>query len=101
MPIRTNLNESPYYDDYDITKQYHKILFRPGYAVQARELTQLQTILQNQAQEQIHRQKQQSLQYNTNLNFQIKQRGINHDNHLYSNETLQYREGNTDFEELM
>ena len=47
MPIRTNLNESPYYDDYDITKQYHRVLFRPGYAVQARELTQLQTILRN------------------------------------------------------
>lgn len=48
MPIRTNLNEPPYYDDYDIKKQYHRILFRPGYALQARELTQLQTILQNQ-----------------------------------------------------
>ena len=51
MPIRTNLNESPYYDDYDITKQYHRVLFRPGYAVQARELTQLQTILQNQVEQ--------------------------------------------------
>ena len=51
MPIRTNLNESPYYDDYDITNQYHRVLFRPGYAVQARELTQLQTILQNQVEQ--------------------------------------------------
>lgn len=51
MPIRTNLNEPPYYDDYDITKQYHRVLFRPGYAVQARELTQLQTILQNQVEQ--------------------------------------------------
>jgi hypothetical protein len=51
MPIRTNLNEPPYYDDYDITKQYHRILFRPGYALQARELTQLQTILQNQVEQ--------------------------------------------------
>jgi hypothetical protein len=51
MPIRTNLNESPYYDDYDITSQYHRVLFRPGYAVQARELTQLQTILQNQVEQ--------------------------------------------------
>lgn len=41
-------NIEPYYDDYDETKNYHKILFRPGYSVQARELTQLQTILQNQ-----------------------------------------------------
>jgi hypothetical protein len=51
MPIRTNLNEPPYYDDYDITKQYHRILFRPGYALQARELTQLQSILQNQVEQ--------------------------------------------------
>lgn len=51
MPIRTDLNEPPYYDDYDITKQYHRILFRPGYALQARELTQLQTILQNQVEQ--------------------------------------------------
>lgn len=38
----------PYYDDFDDTKNYMRILFRPGYSVQARELTQLQTILQNQ-----------------------------------------------------
>lgn len=43
-----DLNNSPYWDDYNETKQFHKILFKPGYAVQARELTQLQTILQNQ-----------------------------------------------------
>ena len=39
---------SPYYDDYDQTKNYQRILFRPGYSVQARELTQLQTALQAQ-----------------------------------------------------
>lgn len=38
----------PYYDDFDEDKNFKRILFRPGYAVQARELTQLQTILQNQ-----------------------------------------------------
>lgn len=38
----------PYYDDFDDAKNFLKILFRPGYAVQARELTQLQTILQSQ-----------------------------------------------------
>lgn len=43
-----NLNINPYHDDFDETKNFHRILFRPGYAVQARELTQLQTILQNQ-----------------------------------------------------
>lgn len=41
-------NIDPYYDDFDKTKNYQKILFRPGYSIQARELTQLQTILQNQ-----------------------------------------------------
>lgn len=46
MPINFNIN--PYYDDYDGEKDFLRILFRPGYAVQARELTQLQTIIQNQ-----------------------------------------------------
>lgn len=48
MPIQTDLNISPYFDDYDETKNFHRVLFRPGVAVQARELTQLQTILQDQ-----------------------------------------------------
>lgn len=43
-----NLNTNPYYDDYSEDKKFYRILFRPGYAVQARELTQLQTILQKQ-----------------------------------------------------
>lgn len=43
-----NFNVEPYYDDYSDNKKFHRILFRPGYAVQARELTQLQTILQKQ-----------------------------------------------------
>jgi len=43
-----NFNVSPYYDDFDPTKNFHRILFKPGSAVQARELTQSQTILQNQ-----------------------------------------------------
>ena len=48
MPLQTNLNVSPYFDDFDETKNYYKILFQPGVAVQARELNQLQTMLQNQ-----------------------------------------------------
>lgn len=48
MPLDTNLNVTPYWDDYDEIKNFHRILFRPGVAVQARELTQLQSILQNQ-----------------------------------------------------
>jgi len=43
-----NYNVNPYYDDYDENKQFYRILFRPGRAVQARELTQLQTSLQKQ-----------------------------------------------------
>ena len=46
--VKTNFNIAPYYDDYDKDKNFHRILFRPGFAVQARELTQLQTILQQQ-----------------------------------------------------
>jgi len=43
-----NFNVDPYYDDFDPNKNFHRILFKPGYAVQARELTQSQTILQDQ-----------------------------------------------------
>jgi len=48
MPQKTNLNISPYYDDFDKAKNFYKVLFRPGHPVQARELTGLQSILQNQ-----------------------------------------------------
>lgn len=50
--MATNFNVEPYYDNYDENKKFHRILFRPGYAVQARELTQLQTILQKQIERQ-------------------------------------------------
>ena len=43
-----NFNTEPYYDDFDENSKFYRILYRPGYAVQARELTQMQTILQNQ-----------------------------------------------------
>jgi len=43
-----NLSSSPYYDDFDPQKNYHRVLFKPGVAVQARELTQLQTVLSDQ-----------------------------------------------------
>lgn len=48
MPLNSNFNVNPYYDDFSEDKKFLRILFKPGYAVQARELTQLQTILQNQ-----------------------------------------------------
>jgi hypothetical protein len=48
MSQQTNLNVAPYFDDFDANNDYHKVLFKPGYPVQARELTSLQSILQNQ-----------------------------------------------------
>ena len=48
MALETNLNVSPYFDDFDVKKDFYKVLFQPGVAVQARELNQLQSILQNQ-----------------------------------------------------
>jgi len=45
---KTDLNVSPYYDDFDETDNFQRTLFRPGFAIQARELTQLQSTLQNQ-----------------------------------------------------
>ena len=48
MPQETNLNVNPYFDDFDKDKNFYKVLFKPGTPVQARELSTLQSILQNQ-----------------------------------------------------
>lgn len=48
MGLKTDFNQSPYFDDFNAEKNFHRVLFKPAVAVQARELTQLQTILQNQ-----------------------------------------------------
>ena len=48
MAQKTDLNVNPYYDDFDAADNFYKVLFKPGYPVQARELTTLQSILQNQ-----------------------------------------------------
>ena len=48
MPQNTNLNSSPYFDDFNELKNYQRVLFKPGLPVQSRELTTLQSILQNQ-----------------------------------------------------
>jgi len=48
MAQQTNLNVAPYFDDFNPNNDYHRVLFKPGYPVQARELTSLQSILQNQ-----------------------------------------------------
>ena len=48
MPSKTDFNVSPYYDDFSQAKNFHRVMYRPGFAVQARELTTQQSILQNQ-----------------------------------------------------
>ena len=48
MTQKTNLNISPYFDDFDENKNYRKVLFKPGIPIQSREITTLQSILQNQ-----------------------------------------------------
>ena len=48
MAQNINLNTSPYFDDFDPRKNYQRVLFKPGTPIQARELTTLQSILQNQ-----------------------------------------------------
>ena len=48
MPQEINLNVAPYFDDFNAKDNYCKILFKPGLPVQARELTGIQSILQNQ-----------------------------------------------------
>jgi hypothetical protein len=48
MPQNINLNVSPYFDDFSESKNYQRVLFKPGTPIQARELTTLQSILQNQ-----------------------------------------------------
>jgi len=47
-PGGIDFNTSPYFDDYDEDKKFARILYRPGRAVQARELTQAQTLQQVQ-----------------------------------------------------
>ena len=47
MAQKTNLNVSPYYDDFNKDKNFQNILFRPGYAIQAREMSQIQSLLKH------------------------------------------------------
>ena len=48
MPSKTDFNVSPYFDDYSEDKKFHRVMYRPAFAVQARELTTQQSITQNQ-----------------------------------------------------
>lgn len=47
---KLDFNISPYHDDYNESKGFQRILYKPGMAVQARELNQMQTLLQKQIQ---------------------------------------------------
>ena len=47
MPSKTDFNVAPYYDDFSENKKFHRVMYR-AFAVQARELTTQQSILQNQ-----------------------------------------------------
>jgi len=51
MAQKRNLNINPYYDDFNSDSNFYKVLFKPGFPVQARELTTLQSILQNQVED--------------------------------------------------
>jgi hypothetical protein len=46
--LQTDFNVDPYYDDFDESKNFYRLLFRPGLGLQSREVTQMQTMLQNQ-----------------------------------------------------
>jgi len=48
MPSKTDFNVTPYYDDFSAAKKFHRVMYRPAFAVQARELTTQQSILQDQ-----------------------------------------------------
>jgi hypothetical protein len=48
MPQNINLNNKVYNDDFASEKGFYRVLFRPGYSIQTRELNNLQSILQNQ-----------------------------------------------------
>ena len=47
MSLQKNLNVSPYYDDFDPKNNFYRVLYKAGFPVQARALTQSQTILQD------------------------------------------------------
>jgi len=46
--LTTDFSVSPYYDDFDPKDDYYKIVWKPGYAIQSRELTSLQSMVQKQ-----------------------------------------------------
>ena len=48
MSFNKSTFETTYKDDFDSSDNFHRILFNSGRALQARELTQMQTIIQEE-----------------------------------------------------
>jgi hypothetical protein len=48
MALDTDLSLSPYFDDFSANANQYAVLYRPGVPVQAREMNQVQSILQDQ-----------------------------------------------------
>ena len=48
MALQLDLSRSPYFDDFNPNANFYQVLFRPGTAVQTRELNAMQSILQDQ-----------------------------------------------------
>jgi hypothetical protein len=46
--LTTNLNQSPYFDSFNTDDQYYRVLFKPTFAVQTREINSIQSTFQNQ-----------------------------------------------------
>lgn len=48
MALDTDLSRAPYFNDYDSNSNHYAVLYRPGVPVQAREMNETQSILQDQ-----------------------------------------------------
>ena len=48
MERTDGVGSSPYFDDFNESKNFYRVLYRPGFAVQARELNQMQTLINAQ-----------------------------------------------------
>lgn len=48
MPLKTNLNTPPYFDDFDRANKFYHVGTRPGVSLQTREVNEIQSILRNQ-----------------------------------------------------
>ena len=88
MALSTNFNVSPYYDDASENSDFYRILFRPGFGVQARELTQLQTLLQYQLERLgLHSFKNGSKLYGGDITFDNKVKSLKLES-AFSGETI-------------